>query len=200
MRPAPPRVREPVEPLCQTVPEGYGIDWTGVPLGTRTVARISTAPDGCTAFDFEPADARSAPIRWFVCAPVDALPFAAGEVLTLSALPQAQAGVEVMGPSGRVVLSRGLTVVADDVVSVSTRSTGCAATLACGLRVPVQPVLNHTEGAPTLPTVGAPTPMGRGTLTVARAERLLATDARCSDDPSATPGAVVIESIFVELF
>lgn len=196
---APPRIREGVEPLCQTVPQGFGIEWTTVPIGQRVVAEVSTAPDGCTAFDFEAPDERSAPIRWFVCAPVESLPFAAGETLTLSALPSGQAGVEVVGPAGRVLLSRGTTIVADDVTAVSTSATACAPTLACGLKVPVQPVLHHTEGEPTLPTIGEPTPMGRGTLTVARAERVLASDARCGDALQ-SPGSITLEAIFVETF
>lgn len=198
--PAPARVREPVEPLCQTVPEGFGVDWTTVPLGRRTLESISTAPDGCTAFDFTASDARSAPIRWFVCAPVDVLPFEAGDELTLGALPQGQLGVEIMGPSGRVLLSRGATIAADDVVSVSYAARDCQPTLACGLSVPVQPLLHHAEGQPTRPIVGTPTPMGRGMVTVARAEVAIAVDARCSDNPSAQPGVVLLESIFVETF
>ncbi|MGK0361978.1 MAG: hypothetical protein ACI9U2_004298 [Bradymonadia bacterium] len=198
--PAPARIREPVEPLCQTVPEGFGVDWTTAPLGRRTLESLSTAPDGCTAFDFEASGAQSASIRWFVCAPVDVLPFEAGDELTLSALPQGQLGVEIMGPSGRVLLSRGTTIAADDVVSVSYAARDCQPTLACGLSVPVQPLLHHAEGQPTRPIVGTPTPMGRGMVTVARAEVAIAVDARCSDDPSAQPRVVLLESIFVETF
>lgn len=198
--PAPARIREPVEPLCQTVPEGFGVDWTTVPVGRRTLASMETAPDGCTAFDFEASDERSAPVRWFVCAPVDTLPFEAGDELTLRALSQGLVGVEVMGPNGRILLSRGTSIAADDVASVSYASRDCQPTLSCGLSVPVQPLLHHTEGQPTRPVVGTPTPVGRGMLTVARAEVAIAVDARCSDDPSAQPRAVLFESIFVETF
>lgn len=200
----PPRVREPVEPACQTVPEGFGVEWTAIPVGRRIIGRLETAPDGCTAIDFEPQDERTAPVRWFVCLPPVALPFAEGDAVELKHLITgaggALSGAEMIGPAGRLLISRGVTVPEGiDVASVSARDSGCAPTIGCGASAPVSVQLNHVEGPATPVSLGEPIAVGRGELTIVRAERRLVIDRRC-DDPGVALGSGVVESIYIETF
>lgn len=202
---APPRVREPVEPACQTVPEGFGVEWSTVPVGARLIGRMETAPDGCTAFDFEPQDERTPPVRWFACLPAADLPFEAGDQVTLTQLSigaggQQVQGVEVSGPGGRMLLARGRSVPDGiDVASVGVADSGCAPTYACGATVPVALQLNHPEGPATPVILGEPTAVGRGALIIARAERRTVLDRDC-ETAAATLNDIVIESLFIETF
>lgn len=201
---APPRVREPVEPHCQTVPEGFGVEWSTVPVGRRLIGDVQTAPDGCTAFDFEPRDERTPPVRWFVCTPHADLPFAQGDEVELavvsSGLSTTIQGVEVSGPGGRMVLSRGATLPADiGLASLQPVDSGCGISFGCGASAPVALQVARPEEAPLTVTLNEPVAVGRGELTVARAERRHVADRRC-ESAAASVNTVVIEAMFIETF
>lgn len=196
--PAPSRTPEEPEGLCRTIPDGFGLDWSEIPFGTRRLVDITHSPDGCTALDFEAPNEGSAPVRWFVCSPIF-MPFAADDTLTLNRIPNGL-GVEIIGPDERVVLSRGALPALDDVTETNYFATDCAPSFGCGLEVPVQVQLAHTEGPPSSPIIGEPLAIAGGELTIVRAQQRLVIDGECTADVTARPSDILVESVFVEAF
>ncbi len=64
------------EPACSVPDETVGIAWSDPPVGPNVIESIASAPDGCHQIEL-------ATESFFVCLPLAALPFAAGESLAI---------------------------------------------------------------------------------------------------------------------
>lgn len=64
------------EPACAVPDETVGLAWSDLPTGTRTLLGITSSPDGCHDVELEGAS-------FYVCLPLETLPFEIGEQIDL---------------------------------------------------------------------------------------------------------------------
>jgi hypothetical protein len=74
---APPVESEPPPPACAVPDSSVGVDWSIASFGAPiALVGITSSPDGCHAFDFGFTEG-------YVCAPIEALPFTPGDMITI---------------------------------------------------------------------------------------------------------------------
>ncbi|MEZ4473223.1 MAG: hypothetical protein R3F60_21040 [bacterium] len=189
-----PAVDPPEAPAgrCAPVPEGFGVTWSTPPLGTAVLLDHSVAADGCHAFDLAFRDTVE---RWVACFPALDLPFAVEDTLRVTAVTtgasgQPVDGVEVAGPGGRLVLTRGqdLPALGLSEVAVAQACDHGAADACGGYQVALSPAFRGPDGEPVQPGVGEAVVMGDVELVIARAVLARAIAPDCApDQPLATP-------------
>lgn len=100
LHPAPPTATEPPTAACAAPDAGAGLDWTPPPYGTHALVERTVGADGCHALTFAAG-------RWYLCLPRFPLPFEVGDTLTVRALGEDAAGVEIEGPGALIRVLRG---------------------------------------------------------------------------------------------
>lgn len=99
------------EPACAVPDETVGIAWSDIPLGAGALISVTQSPDGCHDVELEHAS-------FYVCLPLETLPFELGEMLSVKPVSVtdftsdtgAQAfseGIEIVGESHTIVAARG---------------------------------------------------------------------------------------------
>ena len=187
---------------CAPVPDGFGVSWSLPPIGEGQLLAHQVAADGCHAFDVLVSGTQS---RWFVCMPAMMLPFAPGDAVhivpvTTGAAWQAVDGVQVVGPRGRLVLTRGADL--PDVVGSDVRTTldpECprGGRDACGgLTLALEVDFVDPEGEHVQARVGEVLHIGNADLAIGRAVQPVVQSAECTLDQ--TVGAPFIEAAAVE--
>ncbi|MEZ4468148.1 MAG: hypothetical protein R3F43_27885 [bacterium] len=166
--------------------------WSTPPLGAAVLLDHSVAADGCHAFDLAFRDTVE---RWVACFPALDLPFAVEDTLRVTAVTtgasgQPVDGVEVAGPGGRLVLTRGqdLPALGLSEVAVAQACDHGAADACGGYQVALSPAFRGPDGEPVQPGVGEAVVMGDVELVIARAVLARAIAPDCApDQPLATP-------------
>jgi len=198
----------PAEPPCRIPDSASGVDWSEpAVLGTYDLVAVERGADGCFLLDLTVADSGS-PRRAYLCAPVEALPFAPAERLTIARLDRGASGavagpfegLELTGATARLRIGRGADVVPFGVEASAelTPIEGCGTTLdACGdWLVPISATLRGVEGEPVATLEpGGSVDVGGGRLRLLRAFDLAVADSDCL--PLAADLDRVVESLWV---
>lgn len=185
LRPAPSPVDDATS-ACGPVPEGFGVTWSLPPVGDGVLLTRTRAPDGCEAFDLI---VNAQAYRWFACYPALDLPFDSEDPIrirpvTTGADGRPVDGVEVVGPRGRLILTRGSDLPGVGVSQVTTASdTECTGTTrdACGgvtQALAVQLVDDRGERVEV--AVGETLRLSYADLVVARAALAVVADTECT--------------------
>lgn len=89
---------------CEVKPAQEGVDWSlPIPLGAHQITGVTTAPDGCTAVDFNDAP------RFYLCVPEGTFPFAAGDSVELASW-KPDAGASLSETGGEAVAAGGVSI------------------------------------------------------------------------------------------
>jgi len=202
---APPEAEPNPIPGCEPAPEGGLVDWEApVPVGSRTIEAIESAPDGCHRVTLTGAGG------WYLCTGTPTLPFSAGDPVHVSLVSVGQAfrpieGVRLLGDGEaagkRLVVARGadLAPIGQGKWSARDLPECDGAHGPCGnLVIPQELTLNGaqgTEGDVELMAGDAVT-IG-GTLVLHRAERIPIGDEACLPD-AITEDGLILESVYFE--
>ena len=194
-----------VDSVCALPGPEPQVDWSlPLPLGTRTLLGVRSAPDGCHALTLSSGGASGE--RWYLFLGGVPLPFVDGDELTFTAITRGQElasveGVEIFGPTKRLVAARGL-----DVAPFGSARThhqeiaGCPPLQDdCGsVPVPLSVVVSDGDGATAAELVSGDSHElsdGGGELHLLRAVRLPVADAACL--PYAEDYDTYLESVYV---
>lgn len=97
-----PVAEPPPADTCAPQLDGDRLDWSAPPpLGEHTVVAVDLGFDGCWGIDLSGSSWEG---RWYVCAPIDALPFAEGDVVRVE--PQLDSGAGDPAAATSVVVER----------------------------------------------------------------------------------------------
>jgi len=204
--PAPPLEHEPATGQCQTPAAGVGVAWSEPLPGPHVLQNVTSSPDGCHALQFE-AEAH------YLCIPEAAIPFKAGDLINIEALPVSggsfsEAGnqsalaeaLRLTGPNHTVLVVRGNVLARRELAKMDEPMTeptmeaeplaGCSgAHDECGgLSMPLDISLlgDHVSGVDFVRAGGTVTLAdGYGTLHVVRAEAMPVRDTACPPFPVA---------------
>lgn len=197
------------EPACAVPDETVGIAWSDIPLGAGALVSITSSPDGCH-------DLELAHDSFYVCLPLEALPFEPGEMLSVhpvsvtdfssdTGAPASSEGIEIVGESHTIVAARGqalLTPSADPEASYDIsfetqigcepHHDGCA-----NLVTPLSVTFLGDDGAVTLKAGESERRSDSGaTLHLVRAQEMLIRDTACAN-VAASQGDRYFESVVV---
>jgi len=202
---APPAIDATPIPGCEPAPQGGFIDWeTPVPVGSRTLESIASAPDGCHRLIFASEPAAAA---WYVCTGTPTIPFVAGDTVHLSLVTVGQRfrrvdGVMLLGDGAamgkRLVLARGgdLATWGDGDWTARDLPECRGSHGACGNLVVPQALSIDAPAGVTRIVAGDQIALG-GTLVLHRAERVPVGDDLCLPEAVASDG-LVFESVYFE--
>jgi hypothetical protein len=184
---APNEAGEPPAEACRLPEAGASLDWsTPVPSGKGTLHAVTASPDGCFALDLTKS-------RFYLCAPLQALPCQPGDSVELSSLAVGQSGGAIDGVELRcgdttLRLARGGDLApwsaTHQAASFTTRrAPGCQGqAVECGsVALPLEVSLSLPEGASSVAPAGEPTtlPAGNGSLVLVRAQSMPVVDTDC---------------------
>lgn len=183
--PAPPETPPTPLPGCEPAPAGGFIDWQDPPPdGPRTLAAITSAPDGCHRLTFDNTQ------TWYLCTGTSYFPFAPGDPLHVSRQSTGQSfrqvdGLQLLGTASaegkRLVLARGPDLVPFGRGDVAAGDLPeCRPTAGpCGNLVIPQEIILQGLGDRITLISGDSVALETGTLVVHRAERIPIGDHAC---------------------
>lgn len=203
--PAPPEAEPNPIPGCEPAPEGGFVDWDGpIPVGSRTIEAIASAPDGCHRFTLTGAGG------WFLCTGTPTVPFTVGDEVHVSVVSVGQSfrpieGVRLLGDGAaagkRLVVARGadLATFGDGDWNARDLPECDGSHGPCGnLVFPQELTITGAEGTEGAIEVmaGDAVTVG-GTLIVHRAERIPIANDACLPEVIERDG-LVFESVYFE--
>ncbi|AUX20075.1 uncharacterized protein SOCEGT47_005380 [Sorangium cellulosum] len=118
--PAPPAEPPPPAGACTVAVEGGRLDWTTPTWATSAIASVTSSPDGCHAITPE----RGEP--FYLCVPAGAMPFRAGDVISVRAIELKGWASYPEVPPGEVASVRGLHVESEAAAVLAVRGNALA--------------------------------------------------------------------------